>query len=101
MARRRSGSNGKTTNEKEDWPLADCLPPGTKVACVQTPTGHNTEIAIPASYLDGRQGRSWRAFRLNVAVDDFDKPGRGAQLWWRPDWRTARTRPGSGTFHRE
>ena len=86
------------------------IPPGTRVAAVRTPTGYTVEIAVPAAHLDTRQssgkgGRSkaqppWKEFRLNVAVNDYDDPERGAQLWWKPDWRTQDTYPASGTFGR-
>ena len=83
------------------WYRGDRLPEGIKAVCVKTEKGHNTEIAIPVSYLDERQGEPWQAFRLNIAVDDFDAPGGpGSQLCWRPDWRRNLTYPGSGTFHR-
>ena len=79
---------------------ADRLPPTLKVASTKTATGHDTEVAIPAAYLDRFQGGRWKEFRLNVAVDDYDGPGRGAQIWWRPDWRRDRNFAGSGTFRR-
>lgn len=79
----------------------DRLPEGTKVACVRTQTGYAAEIAVPAAYLDAKQGKAWEALRLNVAIDDFDGPkDRGAQLWWRPDWRHDGNYAGSGTFKR-
>jgi hypothetical protein len=79
----------------------DRLPEGTRVACVRTGTGYAAEIAIPSAYLDAKQGKAWEAFRLNVAVDDFDGPeDRGSQLWWRPDWRHDKNYAGSGTFRR-
>jgi len=80
----------------------DRLPEGVQAACVKTENGYATEIAVPAAYLDGKQGGPWEAFRLNVAVDDFDEdPDSRAQIWWRPDWRTAASFPGSGTFARQ
>ena len=77
------------------------LPAGTETACTRDDAGFSVEVAVPAAYLDARQGGRWEAFRLNVAVDDFDGPDRGCQLWWRPDWRTDETWAGSGTFVRE
>jgi hypothetical protein len=80
---------------------AQQLPPGVRAVCVKTPTGHSAEIAIPASYLDQKQGGPWSGFRLNIAVDDFDAPaGPLKALWWRPDWRYADTFAGSGSFER-
>ena len=81
---------------------ADQLPAGVKAVCVKTPTGHAAEVAVPASYLDQKQGGPWKALRLNIAVDDFDKPaGPLRALWWRPDWRSGATYSGSGTFQRK
>ena len=77
------------------------MPIGSKVVSVTTKTGYNTEIAIPGRYLVARQRGSWWEFRLNVAVNDFDADGIGAQLWWKPDWRTPQTYDGSGTFRRD
>ncbi|NQT21202.1 MAG: hypothetical protein HQ592_15955 [Planctomycetes bacterium] len=83
----------------------DILPKGTEAICLKTPTGHITEIAIPFSYLDEKQKEEWKAFRLNIAVDDFDGEvgdrEKAAQLWWRPDWRTPLSCGGSGTFRRK
>ena len=82
--------------------MREKLPEGTKFACVKTPKGHNTEVAIPIKYLDAKQGKAWEAFRLNIQVDDFDgAPGdnaAAAQLCWRPDWRYEANYAGSGTF---
>ncbi len=81
---------------------ADQLPPGVKAVCMKTATGHNTEIAIPVSYLNQKQGGDWKQFRMNIAVDDFDEvAGPLKALWWRPDWRSANTFAGSGTFDRK
>ncbi len=77
----------------------DQLPEGTRAECVRTDKGFAAEIAIPISWLDAQQEKPWEAFRLNIAVDDFDGPAdTGAQLNWRPDWRTPESYPGSGTF---
>jgi len=52
----------------------------------------------------GKQGGQWQEFRLNIAMDDFDGEvgdrTNGAQLWWKPDWRSQQNYPGSGTFTR-
>jgi 3',5'-cyclic AMP phosphodiesterase CpdA len=81
---------------------ADQIPAGVKAICVKTPTGHNTEIAIPVSYLNEKRGGEWTQFRLNVAVNDFDEVvGPLKALWWRPDWRYANTFAGSGTFEKK
>ncbi len=73
----------------------------SKIVGVLTKTGYNIEIAIPSQYLVARQRGAWWEFRLNVAVNDYDGPGAGAQLWWKPDWRTPQTYDGSGTFLRD
>ncbi len=80
------------------------LPEGTKAVCVATPTGHNTEIAIPVAYLNKMAGTAWSAVRLNVVVNDVDEDYagfRGDKLWWQPDWRTPDNTWGSGTFQRQ
>lgn len=80
---------------------ADKLPKGVKVVCKPTATGYVFQAAIPADYLNGAGQATWQEFRLNVCVDDVDKPGVEAQKhWWQPDWRTDENRPGAGTFKR-
>jgi hypothetical protein len=79
----------------------DQLHRDVKAVCVKTPDGNAAEIAIPASYLNERQGGAWKRFRMNVCVDDYDAvAGPLTALWWRPDWRSAETFAGSGTFER-
>jgi hypothetical protein len=80
------------------------LPAGTKAVCVVTPTGHNTEIAIPIAYINEKSGKQWDGIRLNVVVNDLDddyKGFRGDKLWWQPDWRTPDSTWGAGTFVRK
>jgi len=92
-----AGSDEGVTVAKE---RLDAL--GVKAVCIATPTGHQTEIAIPQAYFAERQGEDWQALRLNVAIDDFDEEaGPLAQLWWMPSWRTAENFAGSGTFKRK
>jgi len=94
-------SSPARTAEGVRWVRQDQLPEGVRAVCVKTEQGHSTEIGIPLSYLNERQGGDWQAFRLNIAVDDWDDAeGPGAQIWWRPDWRRALNYPGSGTFRR-
>jgi len=45
---------------------------GIKAISVPTINGHNTEIAVPLTYLEKLQGADWQRIRLNIAVDDFD-----------------------------
>ncbi len=84
------------------WDPETLIEIGTESICRVTPDGHNTEIAIPLSYLIEQQGNDWRQVRLNIAVDDFDaEDGPLTQLWWQPDWRDEENLPGSGTFGRK
>ncbi len=78
------------------------LPEGVQAACVGTENGHTTEIAVPRAYLDEKQGEPWTTFRMNIAIDDYDvnEPA-GAQIWWRPDWRSPSNFAHSGTFERQ
>jgi hypothetical protein len=77
------------------------LPKGAKVVSKPTKTGYTVEVAVPASYLDEKQGRPWREFRISLAVDDCDQPGKVAQLWWTPDLGEKQTYAGSGTFRKK
>ena len=78
------------------------FPEGLRAVCVATDDGMTAEIAIPAAYLDAKQGSRWETIRLNVSFYDYDTGhGRGSQLWWRPEWRSARSYAGSGTFIRK
>ena len=76
------------------------MPAGVQVACIPVGTGLAAEIAVPASYLDGKQGGPWSRVRVNMAVTDFDDPNRdvSAQLWWKPRWLRTESYAGSGTF---
>jgi hypothetical protein len=80
------------------------VPKGTKVVCLATPSGHNTEIAIPVAYLNQKAGKDWTDVRINIAVDDLDNDPRGSRgdkFWWKPDWRTVENLRGSGAFERQ
>lgn len=77
----------------------DLLPAGVQAVCKRTEKGHDTKVAIQVDYVNGKQGAPGSAFRLNIAIDDFDRPGsKGAQLWWHPDWRRPVSYSGFGTF---
>jgi hypothetical protein len=77
------------------------LPAGVKAVCVKTDTGYAAEVAVPVSYMNEKQGAQWKAFRLDVTVDDYDQvAGPLRALWWRPDWRSGETFAGSGTFQK-
>jgi hypothetical protein len=72
---------------------------GITAVSVVTDSGHNTEVALPLSWLNQMQGQTWDGFRLNIAVDDFDdSSGPLSQVYWRPRWGTAQDFPGSGMF---
>jgi len=63
--------------------------------------GHHTEVAIPVAYVNGKQQEPWKAFRLNTAVDTWDRPdGPGARIRWRPHRRRDLDHAGSGTLGR-
>jgi hypothetical protein len=83
--------------------LGELLPEGSKAASVITPTGYNTEIAIPVALLDKAAGGQWKDFRLNVRLHDLDThtEWNATQMWWRPAWDGPGNFAGSGTFSRE
>ena len=94
-------SPGATPGEMVFYKREQVVGEGVQAICAKTDGGHNTEIAIPLSYLDEKQGRKWEEFRLNIGVDDFDDAaGKLAQIWWQPNWRRSQDRPGSGIFKR-
>ena len=80
------------------------LPEGTQRAVKRTAKGYTAELAIPAAFLDERQGRPWQTFRLEVGQRDVDADGRDqVQHVWRPSrfgTGSALPVPGSGTFVR-
>lgn len=61
-------------------------------------THHWTARHIPAHFAS--QGKDWEGCGLSVGVNDLDSEGSRSQIWWKPDWRTAKTYPGSGSFVR-
>jgi len=82
--------------------LGDPLPEGARAASVITPTGYNTEIAVPIELLNQAAGGESKDFRLNVRLHDLDTTQWDATLmWWRPVWYGATDCPGSGTFVKE
>ncbi len=76
------------------------VPPGVRVASVKTATGHTTEIAIPHTYLNEKQGGAWKQFRLNIGALDRDPNRWTLRLRWRPEWGTGEF-PASGLFRRQ
>ena len=78
------------------------LPEGFEAVCVPVGTGMAAEVRVPLAYLDALQGGQWEAVRLNVGVHYYGPDAwRGTKEWWRPDWRSAKTHSGSGTFLRK
>jgi hypothetical protein len=80
------------------WAMA--WPQDKQVALVTTDKGYSFELAIPLRLVSAKQQRPWEAVRLNIAVFDYDRAGKGSQLFWQPPWgRGAVSKyPGSGTF---
>lgn len=78
-------------------------PEGLRYACVPVEGGFQAEIAVPADYLNARQGGRWTSFRLNISVFDFDGNYAGPHkaVWWRPEWNSPEDFEGSGTFVRD
>jgi hypothetical protein len=76
----------------------EAIPEGVEYSCRACDGGFAAEFAVPVPWLNRMQGTDWQVFRLNVAVDDLDGDGTRSQMWWKPDWRTKATYPGSGTF---
>jgi predicted phosphodiesterase len=77
-------------------------PEGLKAICVSAENGMAAEVRVPLAYLDNLQGGGWEAVRLNVAVHCYGPDAwRGTKEWWRPDWQSAETYAGSGTFLRK
>jgi len=75
------------------------LPEAARWMCRARPGGYQLEFALPLAYLRERQGDDWRNARINLIVQDWDageetKP----RYTWRPDWRGAANRVGSGMF---
>ena len=82
--------------------LGEPLPEAAKAVSILTPTGFNTEIAIPVALLNKACGAEWKDFRLNVRLHDLDTQDWNTTLmWWRPAWDGPANYVGSGTFVRE
>ncbi len=90
-----------------DPSVADFVPPppdGLLRAVQRRDGGYTLELAVPRTFLDERAGGDWRAFRLNLTLQDFDRPGGDERhLEWRPNRFGIRDLavPGAGTFARE
>lgn len=91
---------GNATQEMEVLERSE-LPEGLLVAARRIEGGYAIEAAVPAGYLDERQGGPWKAFRLNLGAYDWDSPrGPASSIWWQPRWDHEANYPGSGTFVR-
>jgi len=79
-------------------------PEGVVTASKAAVDGFTTEVAIPLSYLNERQGGDWKRVRLNVGVSDFDKGDARdgvTILYWRPQWTSGQAYPEAGVFLRD
>lgn len=91
-------SPGEGTN---NWVLhnQEKLPAGIRVACQAAPGEYTIEYAIPRRALAAGENDELRELYVNVAVNDYDPPGRsGVQLWWQPDYRSRTGYKGAGTM---
>lgn len=91
-----SEEEGETFIHNPHW-----LPKGTKAVCKKVGEKVVGELAIPMSYITGKNGNNWKNFRLNVVLTDVDKDFmHQSTLSWQPDWRGEETYLGSGMFMR-
>ena len=79
-------------------------PEGIRQGATMREGGYVVEVAIPAAWLNERQGKAWEAVRIELSVQDFSEPGgQPSSTAFRPN-RFDRGRvlpiPGSGTFER-
>ena len=84
--------------------LLSPLPEGTRQVAIRREGGYTAELAIPAFWLDERQGKPWEAVRIELSVQDFaEKGGKPALIVFRPsrfDRGGVLPMPGSSTFER-
>lgn len=86
---------------RHGWALHDeeRLPAGIRVACDAAPGGYTVEYAIARRVLAAKQNDDLRELYVNLAMNDYDPPGRnGVQLWWQPDHRSRAGYKGAGTM---
>jgi predicted alpha/beta superfamily hydrolase len=77
------------------------MPSGSDVACQLTPDGYQGRLSIPASHLDQLQDGSWRAFRLNIWINNADTAGGPVtETWWQPEWKKFHSLIWAGIFAR-
>jgi predicted alpha/beta superfamily hydrolase len=92
---------GRTINEMilEREIFEKRLPTGLKAVSILDKDGYVTEIAVPVSYIIGKQGENWNGIRLNMYQKKVNKQnGSSVRYWWRPGWKTAENYNGSGSF---
>lgn len=78
------------------------LPANIESAAMKTEDGMHVELAIPVSYLDEMQQKSWETIRLGVGYYDFDAEGREqTSHFWFPAWNTEDDIPGSGMIFKK
>lgn len=81
-------------------PERENLPEDLLSAVEKRDGGFIYEVAIPVSYLNGKQGGSWQSFRLNITQIDRDRDGT-LRYSWRPLWDSAENFANSGTFRKQ
>jgi hypothetical protein len=79
-------------------------PGGMRQASKRTETGYAVEIAVPATWLDERQGKPWQKIRIELSVQDYAEEGGHPRFrFFRPgrfDRGGVLPVPGSATFER-
>lgn len=76
------------------------LPAGISGKGKRTKEGYQIEVAIPHSWLNERQGKSWENVRLNITAMNKNKNLMNAVRYsWQQNWSDGV--PGSGTFFRK
>ena len=79
-------------------------PDGMLQAAKRTERGYAVEVAVPATWLDQRQGKPWREVRIELSVQDYaEEKGHPRYRLFRPsrfDRGDILPVPGSATFER-
>jgi len=81
--------------------LAEYIPFPLLSGSSRTTKGYQCEAGIPLEWLDQFQGKPWDGFRLNVAVNDYDRGEERTILFWQPAWTSEQRKKGSGLFYRK
>lgn len=75
------------------------LPKGTKTAIQKIKKGYALEAAIPITYFNEKQLGTWKSFRFNIMINDYDQGGKhNTRISWKPLWNGKANYVGSGTF---